>query len=223
MKAAVILLAAALLLGCITFDRGGQNASLNNTTVQAPPSPPQNASANMTNQTPSPPPKIYGRYAGGPFSFDYPLDMAVQNSTGAHGGIFSGTHDADNRTFEVMAVTYVDTIYTYGKNKDDIYKLDPAKAASDFLLQDRNQDSAAILQQANWTGDITTYSIARDAGAAEVPLRIYFEGSQQAYSGYAMDIYMPATSTLVRVRIIAVDPSKADAIKQEFLLSFRPE
>lgn len=223
MRHLALFIAAVLLLGCISFDRGqGQNGT--NNTTSSPPPPNVTNATNATNQTaPPPPPKIYERYNASGFSFDYPLDMAVQASTGAHGGIFSGTHDVGNRTFEVMAVTYVDTLYTYGKNKDDQYKLDPSKAASDFIQQDRNQDSAGVLDRANSTGPITTYSISRDGGAAEVPLKIYFGGSAEAFSGYAIDIYMPERSSLIRVRIIALDPSKADSIKQQFLLSFRAD
>jgi hypothetical protein len=219
MRAIVIAFTVILLLGCISFNRGTQNAS-NNTTVQPPPN--LTNVSNTTNQT-APPPKIYERYNASAFSFDYPLGMSLQNTSDAHSGIFSGTHEAGNQTFEVLIVTYVDTLYVYGKNKDDIYKLDPSKASSDFLLQDQHQDSAAVLDRANWTGNISTYSIARDGGAAEMPLRIYFSGEQQAYSGYAIDIYMPERSTLIRARIIALDPAKADAIRQEFLLSFRAE
>ncbi len=220
MRYFALFIAAVLLLGCISFDRGGGQ---NNTTA---PSPPPNLTnlTNGTNQTaPPPPPKVYERYNASGFSFDYPTDMVVQPSTGAHGGIFTGTHEVGNRTFETMIVTYVDTVYAYGKNKDDQYKLDPSKAASDFIQQDRNQDSASILDRANYTGDITTYSISRDGGAAEVPLKIYFGDSVEAFSGYAIDIYMPERSMLIRTRIIALDPDKADAMKQQFLLSFRAD
>ncbi len=222
MRYFALFIAAVLLLGCISFDRG-QGQNITNNTTATPPSNLTNVT-NATNQTaPPPPPKVYERYNASGFSFDYPLNMAIQESAGAHGGIFSGTHEENNQTFEIMAVTYVDTIYTYGKNKDDQYKLDPSKAASDFIQQDRNQDSAGVLDRANSTGDITTYSISRDGGAAEVPLKIYFGDSSEAFSGYAIDIYMPERSMLIRTRIIALDPDKADAMKQQFLLSFRAD
>lgn len=221
MRKEALFIAALLLLGCISFDRG-QNIT-NNTSVQPPPPNITNAT-NTTNQTPPPPPpKVYERFNASGFTFDYPINMAIQNTSGAHGGIFSGTHEEGNQTFEIMVVTYVDTVYAYGKNKDDLYKLDPPRAASDFIQQDRNQDGASILDHANWTGPITTYSIARDGGAAEVPLKIYFADQSQAYSGYAIDIYMPERSTLIRTRIVALDPGKADAMKQQFLLSFRAD
>ena len=132
MRRIVLIFAAVLLLGCISFDRG-QNIT-NNTSAQPPPPNITNAT-NATNQTPPPPPpKVYERFNASGFSFDYPINMAIQNTSGAHGGIFSGNHDENNQTFEIMVVTYVDTVYAYGKNKDDLYKLDPAPAPRTLSL-----------------------------------------------------------------------------------------
>jgi hypothetical protein len=225
----IALLIPLLLFGCITFGErsmnGTDNASAN---VSAPPEPPDNATnqTNMTNETepPPPPPKVWERFIGKGFSFEYPLNMDVQQSDGTPGGIFSGTHVFDGQTGEIMVVTFTDTLAVYGANKDGAFKTDPTKAASDFLQQDVKSDPAAsMLSGAYERGGLTTFGIGRDGSGAQMDFRIRFSGSNKSYAGHAADIYVPERSLLVKARVIALDPQLASDIYQNFLLSFRPE
>jgi hypothetical protein len=105
-----------------------------------------------------------------------------------------------------------------------LLKANPTKAASDFLAADKRTDPAgSFLSSAYETGEITTFSVARDGHVAEAEFKIRFGGSNKSYTGYAMDIYVPERSLLAKVRIIGLDADKATAIRDNFLLSFRME
>ncbi len=212
MRAIALILAALLLLGCINLQRAE-----NNTTQQ------NQSGLNLTNASANQTAPAYLRYNASGFSFDFPSDMTYQGSGDQSSGRFTAIHGLGSQTFEIMIVSYVDTISAYGKNKDEQYKLDASQAASDFLEQDRTDDSAGVLDKADSVGNASIYSIARDAGAAEVPIKTHFGSLEGLYTGYAMDIYIPERSVLLRVRILSLDQSKADQIRQEFILSLRPE
>ncbi|MEW6721965.1 MAG: hypothetical protein AB1324_01750 [Candidatus Micrarchaeota archaeon] len=227
MRIIIFLAAAALLLGCVTFGERG-NETGNATSNETPPSPPEANMTNTTNDTnitpPEPPPKIYERYTTPLFSFEYPIDMEVQTSNSTTGGIFTGTHVFDGQTGEIMIVTFTNTLKVYGENKDTIYKTDPTKAASDFLQQDKNDDDAgSLLDRAFETGSLKTFSVSRDGAAAEMPFKVRFSDSNRTYTGYAIDIYTPERSLLVKYRGIALDTTKAEAMRDNFLLTFRVE
>jgi hypothetical protein len=221
---ACFLFAALLSAGCISFGERAGNVS-NNTTEQPPPPLPDNGTpeTNMTPPPPPPPPQ-WERFTADSFSFEYPINMEVQKSSGASSGIFSGSHEEGGQTFEVMVVTYLDTEAVYGKNKDEIYKDNPTKAASDLLIADKKEDPAgSLLSKASSTGELTTFAIARDGSAAQLPFKVVFSDSNKTYSGYAIDLYVPERSLLVRFRVIALDPDRARGIRDNFILSFRLE
>lgn len=214
MRAISILFALTLLLGCISLGERGGNETANAT--------------NVTNETPAPPPpppppSPWKRYMANGFSFEYPLNMAVQDSSTGKSGIFSGTHTESGQTYEVMILTYVDTIAAYGVNKDEIFQDNPGKAASDLLEQDIVSDSAGVLDQATEVGDVTLFSVERGTYAARAPFKIKFGGGNRTFSGHAIDIYVPERSLHVKVRIFALDPEKAEDIMDNFLLTFRLE
>ncbi len=224
MKAAALMVMALLLLGCVNFQRGAEN----NTTAVQNQSVNQTANGSAANQTANgsaanqTPPEFI-RYNATGFSFAFPSVMTYQGTMNGYDGTFTAIHGAGNQTFEIMIVSYVDTINTYGQNRDAEFKLDASKAASDFLEQDRTDDSAGVLDKADYAGNATVYSISRDAGAAEAPIRTHFGSLGSLFTGYAIDVYIPERSVLIRARILALDQSKADSMKQEFLLTLRPE
>ncbi len=228
---AAALLSAILLLGCISM--GGEvlgnssNQSADNASAGAPEPQPQPPAENGTNATeapppPPPPPKLYDRYDGNGFSFEYPANMSVKLSSGGYGGIFSATSDIGGQTGEMVLATGVNTTAVFGKNREEIFRADPTKAASDFLQQDARDDPlGGVFEDAYETGPIKTFGIARDGFAAQAPFKIRFGGSNRTYFGHAVDIYVPERSLLMKARILALDSEKADAIRDNFLLSFR--
>lgn len=228
----IAALAFILLSGCISFgERMGNGTGNDSANATIPPAgnvtenQSGNISGNATNQTPPvPPPKLYERYMAKGFSFEYPINMTIQESRSSYGGIFTGTHEFDGQTGEIVIVSYVNVTSVYGVNKEAILKAQPTKAASDFLIADKRSDPAgSLLSGAYEVGEIATFGVARDGHAAESPFKIRFGGSNKTYAGYALDIYVPERSLLAKVRIVALDSAKAKAIRDNFLLSFRIE
>jgi hypothetical protein len=223
-----------LLLGCISLgEQMGNSTNTNATnTTEAPPASGNgtqnqsgtNATQNATNQTIPEPPKLYERYVAKGFSFEYPINMTTQESRGSYGGIFTGTHEFDGQTGEIILVSYINITSVYGLNKEEILKSNPTKSASDFLIQDKSADQAgSFLNNAYEVGEIGNFGVARDGYVAEAPFLIRFGGSNKTYTGYALDIYVPERSLLAKVRVIALDSDKAEAMYDNFLLSFRIE
>lgn len=229
-----LLLPSMMLLGCISL---GEKLDETNGTGPGNVTPPanltditQNATQNATNVTQNgtnqtilePPPKLYERYDAKGFNFEYPINMAIQESKSGYGGIFTGTHEIGGKTGEILIVSYINTTQVYGANKEAILRAEPTRAASDFLVQDERADPAGgLLQQAYLVGNLSTYGLARDAHVAEVPFKLRFSNSNVSYSGYALSIYIPERSVHAKVRIVALDPNLADGIRDNFLLSFR--
>ncbi|MFH0737644.1 MAG: hypothetical protein V1827_03755 [Candidatus Micrarchaeota archaeon] len=215
---AVILVTGCISLGERTIDQTGGDANQT--------APPPLTDTNLSNQTapPPPPPSEWKRYTAMGFSFEHPEKMEVDRSTGNYGGIFSGTYAADGQTLEMLIVSYIDTKSAYGVNTDDIYKVNPTKAATDFLEQDMRDDPAGgILSSAYDVGDISTFTVARDGMAAESEFKLRFLGSDKTFYGYAIDIYVPERSLHIKTRVLALDYDRATALKDNFLLSLRLE
>jgi hypothetical protein len=229
------ILPFVLLLGCISMGEGlGNSTNLTNATNTTEPPPAggnvtqnqsgTNATQNATNQTVPEPPELYERYIAKGFSFEYPINMTIQESRSSYGGIFTGTHEFGGQTGEILVVSYINITSVYGKNKEEILQSNPTKASSDFLIQDKKTDPAgSFLNNAYDVGEITNFGVARDGYVAEAPFLIRFGGSNRTYTGYAMDIYVPERSLLAKVRVIALDSDKAEAMYDNFLLSFRIE
>jgi hypothetical protein len=235
MRIIALLVASILLLGCISFGErmsndtnGTGNATApeanqsQNTAQNASQDAGQNITQNETNQTLIPPPKTHERYVAEGFSFEYPINMAAQQSNGSNGGIFSGTHNIDGRTGEMLIVTYINTSSVYGMNKEEIFRTNPTKTASDFLVEDKASDPAGnMLNKAFDVGNITTFGLARDAFGAQLPFKIRFGDSNITYTGYALSVYIPERSIHAKVRIVALDSGLAESMRDDFLLSFR--
>ncbi|HSB47698.1 MAG TPA: hypothetical protein VLD37_06825 [Candidatus Bilamarchaeum sp.] len=214
MRPLILLLALSLFLGCISLGGKGNETNETNASLNQ---------SNITNNTTVTPPPQWKHFNGSTFTFQYPSYMGVQQSSSGKSGIFTGTHEEGGQTYEIMVVTNLDTIATYGANKDEIFRVNPTKAASDLLGQDRVSDPAGILDEAYEMGDITTFSIDRGTYGARAPFKIRFGNSSQTFSGHAADIYVPERSLHVKFRVFALDPDKADDIAQQFLLTFRVE
>jgi hypothetical protein len=153
------------------------------------------------------------------FSFHYPSNMVVDKST----GIFTGKHELNGQTGEILVVVYFNTSAVYGENQDLVYQKNPSKAASDLLQQDERNDTAAILSRAYEVGEASTYAISRDAHVAEAPFKIRFTSNGTSFTGYALDLYSPERSLHTKVRVIAKDPQVAKNIRDRFVFSFRLE
>ncbi len=216
-----LLIVGLLFFGCTApVDRG--NVTENTTTPQLPD---ENVSENQTvenetmqNQT-EPASSKYTRYNASRFSFEYPSNMEVDDST----GIFSGVHNLNGQTGEIMIVVYYNTITTFGENQDKIFQENPSLAVSGLLEDDMEADQAQILHLADDVGEVSTYSIGRDAEIAEVPIKLKFPDSKVTYNGYAFDLYSPERSLHAKVRILAIDPDLAEHMRDNFILSFRME
>ncbi|MBU0527292.1 MAG: hypothetical protein ABH983_02570 [Candidatus Micrarchaeota archaeon] len=221
MKIIYLLLVGLLLFGCAApVDRG--NVSQNTTSSLQPE---DNISENQTienetvqNQTEQVQ-RPYIRYNASQFSFEYPDNMEVDEST----GIFSGIHNINGQTGELMVVVYYNTKTAFGENQDKIFQENPSAAVSTLLDEDMEDDQAQILHLAQDVGEVSTYSIGRDAEIAEVPIKLKFPDSKVTYQGYAFDLYSPERSLHAKVRILAIDKDLAEDIRDNFLLSFRME
>jgi hypothetical protein len=201
MRPAALLMFAFLLAGCVA-DGGRPNAT--------------NAT-NGTNVTAE-----YARFTAPTFTFEYPPDMEVENASYGYNGVFTGRHQLADRTGEILAVVYANTSYSYGENADAQYRVEPTLAVSGFLQKDLLNDSMGFLNRGESveTGNMTSAAIGRDVYLAEVPMTLRF-ASAVPYSGYALDLYVPERSLIVKVRILALNPALADAIREQFVLSFR--
>lgn len=217
MRFGISILLFLLLLGCTGTTEPG-NATENHTDI-----PPGNATENLTpgnftggnitNQTPAP------RYLAPAFSFEYPSGMTVEESR----ALFTATSALGGQTRELVIASYLDTEATYGPNQDELFRRAPTRAASDLLQGDLFLDPLDILDRAHDVGETSTFSISRDAYVATASFKFRPEGFSSVYTGHAFDIYIPERSTLVRVRLMALDPAVAESMKSQFLLSFRVE
>ena len=223
MKRLLILAVLLLLFGCISLAGQGNVTNTTNDTEQnvTPPQNQTNQTQNQTNQTlqNQTQPKEWERYYAGPFSFEYPVSADVDLGS----GIFTATSVAAGQTSSIVIVIHFNTTKKYGANRDDLFKRDPTQAASDFLLQDRKDDPADVLDRAHEAGSISTFSVYQDAYAAEMPFKVNFTSSGSVYSGHAMDIFVPERSLQIGVRIFALNPDAAEALRDRFLVSFRLE
>lgn len=203
-----LIILALCLSGC-TENRGQDANASNNAT-------------NLTNITVAPPPPPeWLRFNATAFSFEYPANMNAE----AQPGVFTGIHELrgqPGQTGEVMVVLYFNTSAVYGPNRDNEFRAEPSRATSDFLIMDRINDSAGILSSAYYVGELRTFAILENAFAAEVPFKTKFNANK-TYEGYAIDLYIPERSIHAKVRILALDQARADAMKRQFLLSLRPE
>lgn len=225
LRLAIIVLSVLLAFGCISMGNEALNESGegNTTPPEQNVTPPvindtnQTDQTNQTNQTEQPPlpPKEWVRYNASGVSFEYPINM----TTNIISGKFLGVTTSGNLTIERMAVSYVNTLQAYGKNKDDIFKDNPTKTAADFLVQDKENDSLDMLDDAYSVGEVSTFTISRGVYAAEVPFKLRI-GDSSAYNGYALSIYVPDLSLHIKARILAIDPDRAEAIRDNFILSF---
>ena len=201
----VPLFLAFLLFGCISGEQRAEENITGNETV-----------ANQTQEF-QPPSIQWARYNSSYFSFEYPAYME------ARGGAvdFIATKEVDGRETETIIVAYLNTTAVYGKNRDKILKENPSQAASELLYDDMEDDFAVILSDADEIGNATTYAIARDGYVAEVPFTYTQDSS--VYTGYALNVFIPERSVDAKIRIYTLDPDKARAMRDQFLLSFRIE
>ncbi len=205
MKIVYLLAFAILLFGCTEVEDRSNETNVSNVTNIT----------NVSNQTAAP--SQWVRYNASGFSFEYPKNMDVQEST----GIFSGENQINGQTGELLIVVYYNTVKTYGENKDKIFQANPSLAASELLEDDMESDPAQILDNAKSYGNISTFSLSRDAYVSEIPISTTFSGTTGKFSGYALSMYAPERSLHVKVRILARDSSKADGIRDNFISSFR--
>jgi len=208
MRKLVFLALVLLLSGCII---GGE---------------PENATENQTetnesavNETEVQMPLKWERYYAEGFSFEYPSDMDTQDAA----GLFSGERVIEGQTMELMILMYFNASDVYGFNQDKIFQETPSEAATDLLLEDMEDDLLYILDDAEEIGNITEFSIGRDAFVSYVQYETQFFEKGKTYYGHAVSIYIPERSQHIKVRIIARNPDIADQIKATFLTSFRLE
>jgi hypothetical protein len=206
MKIVYLLMAAIMLFGCTEMpERSNETNVTENITTPA----------NATNQSASP--AEWARYNASGFSFEHPLNMDVQESA----GIFTGDHQVNGQTGELLIVVYYNTLKTYGENRDKVFKENPSVAATELLEDDREDDPAQILDDVDSYGEFSTFSLSRDVYVTEVPITTTFSGASGKFSGYAISMYAPERSLHVKVRVLAKDPAKADDIRDRFISSFR--
>jgi hypothetical protein len=225
---AVLLLSIIVLMlsGCVdtssrtnlsdNMSDAQENLSSDNSSTQA------NGTAGLEgnatqNQSAAP---SWPRYNTSTFSFAYPPNISLSEQKSGTGGLITGSHELPERIEESMAIKYIDTEAAYGQAKDFAYKANPTKAASDFLLQDKNQDTMGFFMKADRIGDISTFTLGTDVFCAEMPFSLRMNTGTR-YTGYALTLFIPSRSMLVDVRIVADDQSLAKTIRDGFIYGFR--
>jgi hypothetical protein len=205
MKIVYLFALAILLFGCTEVtDRSNETNSSNVTNM-----------TNISNQTAAP--SEWVRYNASGFSFEHPSNMDVQEST----GIFTGDHQINGQTGELLIVVYYNTVKNYGENRDKVFQENPSVAASELLEEDRKSDPAQILEDVETYGEVTTYSLSRDVYSSEAPISTTFSGSTKKFTGYAISMYAPERTLHLKVRVLARDATKAEDIRDRFISSFR--
>jgi hypothetical protein len=197
----LVIFALLFLFGCVDVEDRG------NVTEE-----------NITNITePEPPPKQFERYNAVGFSFEYPINMEVDYTP----GIFTATRKFDGTTAEIMIVTHLDTLNTYGPNKEKIFQAEPTKTSADFLKEDLEDDPTSVLDDAFEIGEISTLSIQRDAYVSDVKFKIKFNEGGRTYTGYALSLYVPERRMHIKERIIEINNDMEEKNRDNFVSSFR--
>jgi hypothetical protein len=226
-KTILAFLSIALLLAFGCVDTSARGAPANDTPVALEnQTNPSNSTAgpdsmNETNLTIEMPP-AWPRYNTSAFSFPYPPNMTMSETRNGRNGIISGQIELPERTDNTLAVKYINTEDTYGKNREGAFQANPTKAASDFLSQDKNSDTMGFFMKADYVGDITTFTLGQEAYCAQLPFHLK-QNSGTEYSGYAITIYIPSRSVLVDARILALNESSAREMREQFLYGFKAE
>ncbi|MFH1521291.1 MAG: hypothetical protein ABID61_06615 [Candidatus Micrarchaeota archaeon] len=166
-------------------------------------------------------PKVWESYSNSLFSFDYPGNMVIDEQPGFIRGIHYLPDPNDNQLGESLLVIYVNTSEKYGPNQDDIFKFNPTKTATDFLLNDKENDSMGVLSHAHNFGTMRQFTVAKKYYVAEIPFKL--SDFNTTSDGYAMSIYIPESSTHLNVRISAFDPKLSYNMKEAILRSLRLE
>jgi hypothetical protein len=208
MKIIYLLALAILLFGCTEMTGRSNETNASNIT---------NISniTNVSNQTTAP--AEWVRFNASGFSFEYPANMDVQESI----GIFAGDHQINGETGELLVIVYYNTIKKYGENRDKEFQENPSVTASELLEEDRKDDPAQILDDVDSFGEVSTFSLSRDAYASEVPISTTFSGTTSKFTGYAISMYVPERSLHMKVRVLARDSTKAEDIRDRLISSLR--
>lgn len=166
-------------------------------------------------------PKVWESYSNNIFSFDYPGNMAIENQPSFIRGIHYLPDPNGNRQAEALLVAYVNASEKYGPNQDVIFKFNPTKTATDFLLDDKENDSMGMLLHAHDIGTMRQFTVAKKYYVAEMQFKLF--DLNTTYDGYAMSIYIPESSTHLNVRIVALDSKLSYNMKEAILRSLRLE
>lgn len=217
MKQLSVIICMMLMAGCISMGNEALNESdgANATPPQQNVTPPANATG-QSNQTVLPEPE-WERFVMHGFSFDYPTEMVL----GAPDGTFFLLNEDGTVTLARLAVASDNVTKVYGANREAIFLANPGKAPADILVDD--QQKGKLLPGSYAVGDVSTFSISRGVYAAQVQFKLREDNAMSPSTCYAMDIYMPESSLLVRVRICALDQDRAEEMRIRFLESFQPE
>lgn len=196
----LLVLIPLILLGCVGTD---------NPTLGSEPEP---APAPIIQE-----PKTWERYSNDIFSFDYPGNMAIETGP----GLILGTHylPDSSQQAESLSVRYTNMSEKYGSNQDNIFKLNPTKTVTDFLLADMENDSMGVLLYAYNIGAARQFTVANKYYIAETQFKL--SEFNTTYDGYALSIYLPESSTHLNVRIFALDPKLSYNMKEAILRSLR--
>ncbi|MFH1785232.1 MAG: hypothetical protein ABH842_02285 [Candidatus Micrarchaeota archaeon] len=166
-------------------------------------------------------PSVWSHYSNEIFSFDHPGNIVTTSQPGTLSGVHYLPSPYSYQPAESINLVYINTTEEYGENQDEIFKDNPTKFATDFLLDDIELDSMNTLLRADRIDSPTQFTVAQKYYVAES----YFELTDfnTTYAGYAMSIYIPEKSIHVNIRVLALDSQIAFNIKEAILRSLRLE
>ncbi|VVC04082.1 Uncharacterised protein [Candidatus Bilamarchaeum dharawalense] len=195
----ILLFLPLLFFGCTSNTTGEQLPSAPAPIIQAPP--------------------VWIKYSNDIFSFDYPADMVAKSETGLFSGVRYLPSPYGYQPAETLTIVYTNTSEKYGPNQNSIYLDNPTKTTTDFLLDDRKNDSMTILLRGYELGNVTEFTIAERFYVAQLSFKL--SDFNTVYHGYALSIFIPENSMHLNVRLVALDPNIAYNMKEAILRSLR--
>ncbi len=159
-------------------------------------------------------------YSQPTFSFDYPAMLSAEESLGSYmnGSGYAVVALQDESTDDpALLVAYI----RYGNMTSSVSSMGATEIASGFLESDNTgEDTMGLLHLSTNKSGISSFTTAGGYGAADMTFQL--EGDNgQVLSGYAIQVYDPATTVGMKARVLAVDPEKAKETRDRFLSSLK--
>jgi hypothetical protein len=208
-KVLPLVLLLVLFAGCT--QQVGQAPSQQQT--QPPTTPGTHIQTPPPSQPVQPPEAGWDTYRNIGITFQYPAGMKVTESLSSYPGYATIAIQGGAQNNDVIIIAFVNLTGTdYGN---------PLDAAENTLTSDSNaiKDPLGLLHQATQKGDISKYESANGLATAERTFSIA-KGNITLY-GYALELYDDANKAAYGVRILSINQSQSQEMKNTFISTFK--